>query len=293
MQNRYQKSTFPVTIIALAIFVFLYPVSICFSVENTASPTAAVLKKLPIPGEVFKVENKIAFVIMPKQTVPGKEIPWIWYAPTLTDLPGPEEIWMFTKFLNAGIAIAGMDVGESYGSPTGCKLYTAFYDELVKNRGFSKKPVLMPRSRGGLMLYNWAADHADSVLCVAGIYPVCDISSYPGLATACSAYGLTKAQLEARLTEFNPIDRIEGLAKAKVPIFHIHGDVDTVVPLEKNSAELARRYQKFGGEMTLLVVKGQGHNMWTGFFQCKELVDFLISHVPLDIRSATESGEFK
>ena len=32
---------------------------------------------------------------------------------------------MFEKFRDAGIAVAGVDVGESYGSPAGRKLYTA------------------------------------------------------------------------------------------------------------------------------------------------------------------------
>ena len=72
------------------------------------------------------------------------------------------------------------------------------------------------------------------------------------------------------------------LAKARVPIFHIHGDSDTVVPLEKNSAELARRYREYGGEMILRVIEGQGHNMWTGWFQCQELVDFVITHADKD-----------
>jgi hypothetical protein len=30
-----------------------------------------------------------------------------------------------------------------------------------------------------------------------------------------------------------------------------------------------------GGTMQLIVPKGQGHNMWTGFFQCAELVAFV------------------
>ena len=30
--------------------------------------------------------------------------------------------------------------------------------------------------------------------------------------------------------------------------------------------------------MTLNVMKGQGHNMWSGWFQCQELVDFVIAH---------------
>ena len=235
-------------------------------------------KILPIKGEVFTVEGHTAFLILPEKRVSSKKTPWVWYAPTLPGLPGPEEIWMFERFLNAGIAIAGIDVGESYGNPEGRKLYTALYKELVKNRNLSKKACPLARSRGGLMLYNWAEEHPASIACIAGIYPVCNLTSYPGLKIACIAYDMTEDQLAEKLTEYNPIDRLKGLAKEKVPIFHIHGDSDTVVPLEKNSGEVQKRYHQLGGEMTVLVPKGQGHNMWEGFFQCQELVDFVIAH---------------
>jgi dipeptidyl aminopeptidase/acylaminoacyl peptidase len=240
------------------------------------------VKELPIKGEVFTVEGHTAFLILPIQKASDKEIPWVWYAPTLPGLPGPEEIWMFERFLNAGIAIAGIDVGESFGNPEGRKLFSALHKELVNKRGLSKKASLLARSRGGLMLYNWAAEHPKFVACIAGIYPVCNLSSYPGIKNACGAYGMTEEQLTAKLAEHNPIDRLEGLAKEHVPIFHIHGDVDTAVPLEMNSGELAKRYRQLGGEMTLLVPEGQGHNMWEGFFQCQELVDFVIAHARND-----------
>jgi pimeloyl-ACP methyl ester carboxylesterase len=128
------------------------------------------------------------------------------------------------------------------------------------------------------MLYNWAAEHPASVACIAGIYPVCDLRSYPGLAAACGAYGLTEAQLAAQLAAHNPVDRLAPLAEARVPIFHIHGDGDELVPLDRNSGPVAERYRALGGEMILKVVAGQGHNMWTGWFQCPELVDFVIAH---------------
>jgi alpha-beta hydrolase superfamily lysophospholipase len=185
---------------------------------------------------------------------------------------------MFERFVNAGMAVAGIDVGESYGSPQGRALFSAFYDELVLKRHLSKTPCLLARSRGGLMLYNWAVEHPSSVACVAGIYPVCNLESYPGVKNACGAYGMREEQLQARLAEHNPIDRLEPLAKAHVPIYHIHGDSDIVVPLEKNSGELAERYRRMGGTMTLNLIQGQGHNMWTGWFQCQELVDFVVAH---------------
>ncbi len=235
-------------------------------------------KKLPMPGEVFEVGRHTAFLILPEPDRRAAGTPWVWYAPTLPGLPATEETWMFRRFLDAGIAIAGVDVGESYGSPAGRATYTSFYRELVDKRRLSRRPCLLARSRGGLMLYNWAVEHPESVGGIAGIYPVCDLRSYPGADRASGAYGMTPARLTEALTLHNPVDRVEPLARAGIPILHIHGDVDTVVPIEPNSAELSRRYRRFGGEMTLKVVRGQGHNMWPGWFQCQELVDFVIAH---------------
>ncbi len=243
--------------------------------DTGKAPERVVTKKLPVPGEVFSVEGRTAFLIRPGVSGARKPMPWVWYAPTLRGLPGNAEKWMFEQFLENGIAIAGVDVGESYGSPKGRAVYSALYDELVGKRGMAKQACLLARSRGGLMLYCWAADNPEKVACIAGIYPVCNIASYPGLGRACGAYGMTAEQLAAKLAEHNPIDRLAPLAKAGVPIFHIQGDSDKVVPLEANSGEVAARYEKLGGKMTLEVVAGQGHNMWSGWFTSRKLVDFV------------------
>ncbi|MBN1341400.1 MAG: prolyl oligopeptidase family serine peptidase [Phycisphaerae bacterium] len=235
-------------------------------------------KKLPLPGHVFDVNGHTAFVILPAQQDQARPTPWVWYAPTLPGLPEDRERWMFEKFLAAGMAVAGIDVGESYGSPKGRAAYSALYKKLIETHGLAAKACLLARSRGGLMLYTWACENPEAVACIAGIYPVCDLRSYPGLANASGAYGLSEAELTAQLNAHNPIDRLAPLAKAGVPIFHIHGDVDTAVPLEKNSGELAQRYRQLGGKVELLVPKGQGHNYWTGFFQCQALVDFVIAN---------------
>jgi len=226
--------------------------------------------------ENFTLSGHKAFVILPPKSPADKPMQWVWYAPTLRGLPGKAEQWMFERFHAAGIAVAGVDVGESYGSPKGRAVYQKLYEELTTRRGFHDKPVMLARSRGGLMLYSWAAEHPESVGGIAGIYPVCNIASYPGLARAAGAFEMTADQLQATLAEHNPIDRLAPLAKANVPIFHIHGDVDKVVPLQDNSAEIARRYKKLEGNMELVIAKGQGHNMWQGFFTCQALVDFVI-----------------
>lgn len=235
-------------------------------------------KVLPLPGETFSVDGHQAFLIPAAKPAATGPTPWVWYAPTLPGLPGEAEKWMFERFTAAGIAIAGIDVGESFGSPDGRKVYSALYRELTQRRGLAAKPVLLARSRGGLMLYNWAAENADKVGGVAGIYPVCNLTSYPGLAKAAGAYKLSADELAARLAEHNPVERLTSLAKAGVPLFAIHGDVDQLVPLEANSGEVQRRYRQLGGTMQLIIPPGQGHNMWPGFFQSQELVEFVLQH---------------
>jgi pimeloyl-ACP methyl ester carboxylesterase len=249
-----------------------------FAATASAQTEAPPEKKLPLPSEVFRVAGHTAFVIPPAKKPDAGPVPWVWYAPTLPNLPGDAERWMFERFTQAGIAIAGIDVGESYGSPDGRKLFTALHTELTTKHGFSTKPVLLGRSRGGLMTLGWAVDHPELVGGFAGVYPVCNLTSYPGLKRASGAYGLSPEDLEAKLAEHNPLDKLAALAKAKVPLFAIHGDVDQVVPLEANSGAVRERYQALGGEMQLVIPAGQGHNMWSGFFQCQELVDFVIAH---------------
>ena len=230
-----------------------------------------------VKWERFKFEDKDAFIIMPKKHS-ELNLPWVFYAPTLRGLPNErDEGWMINHFLEAGIAVAGIDVGESFGNIEGRNLYSKFHNFLTQRKKFNPEACLLARSRGGLMLYNWAANNPKKVKCIAGIYPVCNLRSYPGLERAAPAYKMSASELANSLSENNPINRLQNLAKADVPIFHIHGNVDTVVPLKSNSGIIAKRYQRFGGNMQLVVPKGQGHNMWEGFFKCDELVNFIIN----------------
>jgi 6-phosphogluconolactonase len=242
------------------------------------APGQKPLKGLDLPGESFLVAGRPAFVLLPPEKKRPRPQPWVLYAPALPGLPDRHEEWMHRKFLDAGVAVAGVDVGESYGSPKGRELFTALYRELTHKRGFAPRPCLLGRSRGGLWVASWAADHPDKVAGIAGIYPVFDLRSYPGLARSAPAYGLTEKELASRLGELNPIERAGALAKARVPALLIHGDEDRVVPLRQNSQEFAARYKAAGAEkgMKLVVARGQGHNYWEGFFRCRELADFVI-----------------
>jgi hypothetical protein len=242
---------------------------------------------LVLPGmELFKVGGRPAFVFLPPPEKRAKPQPWIFYAPTLPGYPDGAERWMHERFLAAGIAVAGVDVGETYGSGTSHTVFEALYRELQDQRCFATRPCLLGRSRGGLVVSSWAMAAPKRVAGLAGIYPVFDFRTFPGLTNAAPAYGLSPAELDRRAEDFNPAQRIELLAKARIPALLIHGDVDEVVPLRENSGAFVERYREAGAEslVQLIVLPGQGHNYFEGFFQSQELVDFVIERA----RAGTE-----
>jgi len=238
-----------------------------------AQAVAAKLTKVPI----LDVGHP-AFVIPAPQPAPGN--PWVWYAPTLGDnLPGEGHRWYFERFLNAGISVAGVDLGEVRGSPQSNSQFLAFHTEMVR-RGYSSRPVLLGQSRGGLMMLSFAASHPDKLSGWAGIYPVCNLTSWPlknSKPATLVDYAMTESELLERLPELNPIDRLEGLLRQQVPMFAVHGDQDVVVPLEENSGLLQRRYTASGGKFELKTIPGEGHKISSSFFECQELVDFVTS----------------
>ena len=241
---------------------------------------SAPQKNLILPGEVFSVAGRTAFILAPAPgaNVPETNKPWILYAPTLPPYPDKAEAWMHERFTQAGVAVAGIDTGESYGSPEAVKAAEALHAELVR-RGYSRRPAVLGRSRGGLWAAAWAIAHPDLTAGIGGIYPVYDWRTFPGVAAAAPAYGLKADDLAARAGELCPVERIAVAAGGDVPVCIIHGDDDKVVPIGPNSAELKRRYEAAGkGHLVrLIVAEGQGHNFWEGFFRCEELVDFLIA----------------
>jgi pimeloyl-ACP methyl ester carboxylesterase len=249
------------------------------AVSTKPKPAGAPPRLILPDTEKFTVEGRPAFVFLPPANLRTNPQPWIFYAPTLPAYPDEAERWMHEQFLAAGIAVAGVDAGEAYGSPKSQGLFDALYRELTGKRGFAAKPCLFGRSRGGLWVSSWAIANPGRVAGIMGIYPVFDFRTYPGLTNAASAYGLTPAELEARVGEFNPVAHIDVLAKAGVPAALIHGDADKVVPFNANSAEFVRRYREAGAEslVKLIVLEGQGHSFFEGFFHSQELVDFAIA----------------
>jgi pimeloyl-ACP methyl ester carboxylesterase len=244
------------------------------------SATVAAQEALPKTAEVFDVNgHKAVLYAAPK---PPRSKPWVWYAPTLKgglSLAGRK--MYFEAFMKAGISLAGYDLGEVRGAPGSTAKFTLFYEAMVK-RGFSAKPILLGQSRGGMMTLAWAFRNPDKIRAWVGIYPVCNLASWPlknSKPQTLADFALPEPELLAGLKEFNPIDNLAGLAANKVPMFAVHGDSDVVVPYDDNTKLLKERYEAAGGSFSVRIILGEGHKVTPSFFECQELVDFVLQQV--------------
>jgi pimeloyl-ACP methyl ester carboxylesterase/lysophospholipase L1-like esterase len=210
----------------------------------------------------FEVDGRKCLLVVPRSAAKGK--PWIWRTEFFGHQPQAD-----VALLHKGFHVAYMDVQNMYGAPVALDHMDRCYEHLTMVRGLSPKTVLEGFSRGGLFALNWAARHPDRVACIYNDAPVCDFKSWPGgkgkgkgspsdWQRCLKAYGLTEAQ--ALEYTKNPVDNLEGLAQAKVPLLHVCGDADEVVPIEENTRLLEARYRKLGGPITVIAKPGIGHH---------------------------------
>jgi pimeloyl-ACP methyl ester carboxylesterase len=228
----------------------------------------------------FQVNERPCLVVVPKTAATGK--PWIWRAEFFDHRP---EIDL--ALVAKGFHLAYINVGNTFGCPDAMKHFDAFYQELTEKYGLSKKPVLEGLSRGGLYVYNWGAAHPKQVACIIGDNPVLDFKSWPGgKGKGPGSKGDWKKLLndyhfaseeEALAYTKNPIDNLEPLAKEKVPLLHLCGDADEVVPFAENTVILKERYEKLGGYMELIVKKGFKHHPH-GLDDPTPAVEFVLKH---------------
>ncbi len=228
----------------------------------------------------LKVNGKSVFVVAPEKAAPGN--PWVWHGEFFGHKPEPD-----IALLNRGFHAVSMRVPDMLGAPAAVSDWNACYNELTGKYGLAKKVALVGLSRGGLYCYNWAAANPDKVACLYGDAPVCDFKSWPGgfgkgkgsprdWKLVLEKYGF-KDDAEARAYDKNPVDNLAPLAAAKVPLLHVYGDADEVVPWDENTGLLAERYRKLGGSIQLIAKPGVGHHPH-GLDDPTPIVDFILKH---------------
>ncbi|MDG2169890.1 MAG: alpha/beta hydrolase [Opitutales bacterium] len=215
----------------------------------------------------FEVDGRACYVVTPQTVIDGN--PWVWRARFPNFHTGADLI-----LLEQGFHIAFMDTNRMLGSPRAMKHWDAFYEVITDTYNLAPKPALEAVSRGGLFAYRWASRHPDRVACIYADTPVCDFKSWPlgrgeGIGhpktwnTLLEEYGFT--QEKALAFDENPIDVLEPIAQAGIPLMTIVSLNDVVVPPAENTFVLAKRYRELGGSIEIIKVeegtdKSNGHH---------------------------------
>ena len=228
----------------------------------------------------FTVDGCKAIVVTPHEAAAAK--PWIWRAEFFDHRPETD-----LALLGKGFHLVFLEVGNTFGCPDAMAHWNAFYRELTEKYGLAKKPALEGLSRGGLYCFNWAAANPDKVGCIYADNAVLDFKSWPagkgkGKGSPSDWQKLIKdyhfaSEAAALAYTKNPLDNLEPLAKAKIPLFLLCADADDVVPYLENGAIAKQRYDKLGGVAEVMVKKGLGHHPH-GLDDPTPIVQFILKH---------------
>lgn len=202
----------------------------------------------------FQFDRRDCHIIVPDKAAPGK--PWIWNARF------PEwHYQMDSMLVRKGYHVVYLNTDLLLGSPKCVEIWNGFYNYLTTLYGLNKKVALEGVSRGGLYVYNFAKKYPEKVSCIYAEGPVCDFKSWPGGKLTAKGDSVSwrllkasynfKSDKEAMEYMDNPIDNLQKLAAAKVPVFHTIGLNDSVVPNEENTYKLINRYIRLGGPATV------------------------------------------
>lgn len=203
------------------------------------------------------------YIVKPHHTAKGN--PWIWRARFWGHEPQVD-----IDLLEQGFHLTYCDVAELFGSPKAVERWDEFYALAVK-AGLNQKAVLEGMSRGGLIIYNWATKNPKKVACIYGDAPVMDIKSWPlnwgdcldenkrSMSLLLEAYGFANAE-EAMAWNKNPLNHARKLAKAKIPMIHVVGDIDEGVPVAENTAIFEREVAKYGHSVHVIHKPNVGHH---------------------------------
>jgi len=218
----------------------------------------------------FEFYGRPAQIVVPEKPLEGK--PWVWRARF------PD--WhteMDSILLSEGYYVVFVNTNAMFGSPGAMAVWDRFYNYLTGVHGFSPKVNLEGVSRGGLYVYNWAKRHPDRVNAIYAEAPVCDLKSWPGGFGAGKGsqedwevmkkvYGFVTDE-EAKAFNDNPVDNLDTLAKAKVPLLNMIGLNDSIVPVDENTMVLVNRYIRLGGIATVVPCTEGKQQLWGHHFE--------------------------
>ena len=203
----------------------------------------------------FEIQGRNGLVIVPP-TAEARN-PWVWRTEYFDIYPQVDMV-----MLERGWHIGYLDINGMYGCPESIRLMHEFQEFVEKEFGLADKAVLFGFSIGGVSSFNYAAEHPDKVAALYLDAPALDMKvvmvGEKEPKRSMQVYGLT----EEIFKDFkgSPIDKIDPVAEAGIPIIMVQGDADKIADYRKHGEILYNRYRELGGEIRLVMKPGCGHH---------------------------------
>ena len=138
-----------------------------------------------------------------------------------------------TALLKRGWHVPPIDVSDEFGGPSAMAAFDAFYPFACKKLDLTEKPVTGGFSRGGLPASLWTIRNSDEV---SGVYldvAVMNILSWPGKNSRKRGSAVSKRWGSDKLSAQSwngPLDKMQALVEAGVPVMITAGGADDAVP---------------------------------------------------------------
>ena len=218
----------------------------------------------------FEFEGCRAWVVEPE--FPAGDGRWSWctvWPESFVKRVGTLEL------LEHGFYHVHVDAFGFRASPEGIALMGRFQELLVK-LGLSPKANLIGMSWGGFFSLRYAETFPERVCAIYLDAPVCNAAdpepnAAKRLATILENYHLSFEEMAK--SKLNPLNNVEPIVEAGIPLFAAVGKTDLTVTLGTNFDLLEKRILELGGAIKVIRREGWGHHPH-GLDEPKELLAF-------------------
>ena len=218
----------------------------------------------------FEFEGYHAFVVEPDHPAPDGR--WSWC--TMWPEAFVPRVGV-TSLLALGYHHAHIDVFATRANPEGVAVMHRFHDYLV-SLGLAPKVNLIGMSWGGFFSLRYAETYPQDVCAIYLDAPVCDAAD-PSQPAEHRSYSIRDAWKmtadEIRQSPLNPLNNVQPIVDAHIPIYAATGEDDQVVSVWHNFNVLEQRLLAAGACPTVIRRGAWGHHPH-GFDDVSELVRF-------------------
>lgn len=212
----------------------------------------------------FVFDKRNCKVVKPKTAAVGH--PWVWRARFWGHEPQTD-----IALLERGYHVVYCDVAELLGNRECIAVWNDFY-ALVHRAGLSSKAVMIGMSRGGVYVFNWAAENPKKVACVYVDNPLLNMNVWAGQMLQLPD-GKKNDMFEAFKKDYNlstpeqvrafkggPIELVKRIVKGHYPILILCADEDEAVPPADNTNLFEQKIKALNGSITVIHKPGFKHH---------------------------------